>query len=265
MRVVALLAVLSLTIGCATTIRPGEVGVRQAFGKLAEEVQPPGLVLHPPLAVTYIRVPVRTQNLEVQVDLPSSEGLNVNASVSILYGVMPEKSSVLMEKVGPDFENQLVLPVFRSAAADVSAKYAAKDMHSGMRSAIEAEIAYRMNQILDERGLKVEAVLLKSIRLPAGLYAAIEEKLSAEQAAQRMTFVLQAEEQEAARRRIEAEGIRDAQRILQEGLSPEVLHWRSIEAFAEMADSPGTRVIITDGSGPFLINPEPPAPAGPAR
>jgi prohibitin 1 len=250
----ALLILLALA-GCAT-VRPGEVAVKRSFGKLAENVRGPGLVVYGPIGTSYVRVPVRTTNLEVTLDLPSQEGLNVRADVSILYRIEPERVPTLLEEIGEFYEVELVLPVFRSAAADVSARYNAKDMHSGERSGIEQAIRDRMNGVLEPRGVTVEKVLMKSIQLPPGLYRAVEEKLAAEQEAQRMKFVLDRERQEAERRRIEAQGIRDAQRILEEGLSPQILAWRSIEAFQELASSPNAKVIVTDGQAPFLLDPQ---------
>jgi regulator of protease activity HflC (stomatin/prohibitin superfamily) len=251
----SLLLALPLLTACATTIQPGEVAVRQSFGRLAETQRGPGLVVHSPVGVRFLRVPVQTRNVEVTLDLPSREGLNVRADVSILYHVEPARVPNLLETVGPDYERALILPVFRSAAADVSARSLAKDMHSGARATIEADVATRMHEVLHERGIAVENVLMKSISLPPGLYRAVEQKLEAEQDAQRMEFVLQHERMEAERRRIEAEGVRDAQRILSEGLSAEILSLRSIEAFQELSRSPNAKVIISDGRLPFLIDP----------
>ena len=128
-------------------------------------------------------------------------------------------------------------------------------MHTSKRALIENEIKNRMDELLEARGFDVEAVLLKTIQLPSGLAMAVESKLEAEQEAQRMEFVLQRERMEAQRRKVEAEGIRDAQKILQEGISPQIIQWQSIEAFKELANTPGSRVIITNGNAPFLIEP----------
>lgn len=253
-RIVLLAALLATTAAC-TTIRPGEVGVRRSFGKLAEKFRGPGLIVHSPIGVSFVRVPVRTVNVEVTLDLPSAEGLNVRAEVSILYSLEREKVPFLLEEVGITYQSSLVLPVFRSAAADISARYYAKDMHSGERSGIEEAIRGRMARVLAPRGIVVEQVLMKSIQLPPGLYTAVEAKLSAEQEAQRMKFVIQREELEADRRRIEATGIRDAQKILEDGLSQRIIEWRSIEAFQELSRSRNAKVIITDGRTPFLITP----------
>ena len=127
-------------------------------------------------------------------------------------------------------------------------------MHSGKRGQIEKEIQAHMVKILEKRGFVIEAVLLKSIRLPKGLYSAIEAKLQAEQQAQQMTFVLQREEKEAERKTIEAKGIRDAQLIIQEGINEKSIQWQSLEVLKEIATSPNAKLIITDGKTPVLIN-----------
>ena len=86
-----------------------------------------------------------------------------------------------------------------------------------------------MDSLILDRGFVIESVLMKSISLPSGLYEAIESKLEAEQIAQRMEFELQQEQLEAQRKKIEAQGVRDAQQILAEGLSEEIIKWRSLK------------------------------------
>ena len=152
------------------------------------------------------------------------------------------------------YERTLILSTFRSASADVCAKFYAKDMHSGKRAQIESEIKNQMVDVLDGRGFVIEAILLKSIKLPTGLYSAIEGKLEAEQQAQQMEFVLQRETKEAERKRIEAEGIRDAQNIIKEGITDANIEWRSLEVLRELSSSPNAKIIITDGKTPVLIN-----------
>jgi regulator of protease activity HflC (stomatin/prohibitin superfamily) len=131
----------------------------------------------------------------------------------------------------------------------------AKEMHTGRRADIEHEVKETMAKLLEPRGFTVEAVLLKSIQLPAGLTSAIQAKMEAEQQAQQMEFVLHRERQEAERKKVEAEGLRDAQKIISEGLNDFFIKWKSLEVFKELAKSPGSRVIITDGKTPLLIDP----------
>jgi regulator of protease activity HflC (stomatin/prohibitin superfamily) len=127
-------------------------------------------------------------------------------------------------------------------------------MHSGKRGEIEKEIKSQMSTLLDDRGFIIEAVLMKSITLPKGLYSAIESKLQAEQEAQQMKFILQREEKEAERKRIEAAGIRDAQLIIKEGITEGNIQWKSLEVLKEISMSPNAKLILTDGKTPVLIN-----------
>ena len=216
----------------------------------------PGTVLINPLTTKVVKVPIRTENIEVALNLPSKEGLNVYSEISILYNIEDGKAAEMIQEVGVDYENVLIFSVFRSAAADICAQFLAKDMHSGNRSVIEEQIKERMEEILVEQGFEFEAVLMKSINLPQGLYLEIEDKLEDEQDAQRMEFVLQKERQEAERHKIEAAGIRDAQMILGEGLTLWVIQRRSLDVLNNLSNSPNAKLIITDGKAPVLINPE---------
>ena len=248
------LIVISVIISSCAVVNPGEVGVKQQFGKIKGEVQNQGLVILNPLITELVKVPTRTVNKEVGLNLPSKEGLNVAAEISILYHVKQNKVIDIINEVGVNYERTLILSTFRSASADVCAKFYAKDMHSGKRSEIELEIKNQMMEVLAGRGFVIEAILLKSIRLPIGLYSAIEGKLEAEQQAQQMEFVLQRETKEAQRKRIEAEGIRDAQNIIKEGITDANIEWRSLEVLKELSSSPNAKIIITDGKTPVLIN-----------
>lgn len=242
-----------LVLSSCTVVRPGQVGVKQTLGKIKYEPLEPGVRTVMPFTQKVIKVPTNTVNIEQALSLPSKEGLTVGAEISILYHINGEQAPDVIENIGRVYEQEVIVPVFRSAAADVSSKFFAKDMHTGERDVIEERIRDRMRAQLDPRGIVIEAVLLKSIRLPDRLSVAISEKLEAEQDAQRMEFVLQKERQEAERKRVEAEGIRDAQRIISEGLTPLLIQREQIEAFRELATSPNAKVIVTDGQSPPMI------------
>ncbi len=248
------LALVTASSGCAI-VRAGEVGVKSRLGKLNTKIYAPGVVGLNPFTSRLIRVPTQTVNREVQLNLPSKEGLNVSAEISILYHIEAEKARDVLLDVGLDYEEVLILSVFRSSSADICARFFAKDMHSGKRAEIEAEILKAMASLLQPRGFVIEAVLLKSISLPPGLYTAIEDKLEAEQEAQRMEFILQRERQEAERKKIEAEGVRDAQKIISDGLTPELIQLRSLEVLQDLSSSPNAKLIITDGKAPVLVGP----------
>lgn len=247
---------LTFLLSSCTVIREGEVGVKRNLGKYRDNVYTSGLKGYVPIFTTIKKVSTQTNNIEVSITIPSKEGLSIKSEISILYSIMPNKVPTILRTIGEDFESNVILPVFRSAIADVTSRFFAKDMHSGERSTIEVAIKDQMMKNLEGRGILIEAVLMKSIQLPSSLARAIEAKLSAEQEAQRMEFVLQSERREAERKKIEAEGVRDAQLIIAEGLNPMILNFKSIEAFIELAKSSNAKVIITDGSLPMLVDSE---------
>jgi prohibitin 1 len=250
-----LLLIATLILTNCSVIRQGEVGVKRRLGKLNDNIIQPGAVGYNPFLTKIIKMPIRTMNMEINSNLPSREGLNVSAVISILYRIEPVKAPNIIETIGVGNETNVISSVFRSTAADVCSRFYAKDMHSAQRANIEREIAEQMVKILQPRGFDIEAVLLKNIQLPEGLARAVEEKLEAEQDAQRMEFLLQREKQEAERKLIEAQGIRDAQKVISEGLNRNIIEWQSIEAFRELAKSPNAKIILTDGKAPMLINP----------
>ncbi len=239
-------------------VRQDEVGVKRRFGRLIPKVLPAGLYIRNPLFTRVLRVPTRTLSMQIVLEaLPSKEGLSIGSEMAILYHVQPEKAIDILKSVGKIRNGeQIIMSVLRSASADVSSKFFAKDMHTSQREVIEKEIAAKMMSILGDRGFVIENVLLKSIKLPAGLSQAIEEKLQAEQEAQRMEFVLNQERKEADRKRIEAEGIRDSQKIISEGLTPLLIQYKSLEVMRQLSTSPNTKIIITNGKTPYLISPQ---------
>ncbi len=253
-----LFASFALLTSCAV-VKQGEVGVKRTLGKYSNTPYTEGLRIYNPFVSTIVKVPVQTQNLEVELVIPSKEGLNIRSEVSILYQLMQRQTPTLLREIGQNYERKIILPVFRSAVSDVSSRFLAKDMHTSERATIEVAIKDQMMKLLDGKGIEIEAVLLKSIQLPASLARAIEMKLEAEQQAERMRFVLDEEKREAERKRIQAEGVRDAQAIISEGLTPMLLQYKSIETFLELAKSPNAKVIISDGSTPLpmILDSEP--------
>jgi regulator of protease activity HflC (stomatin/prohibitin superfamily) len=233
-------------------IRPGEVGVKQKLGKLSDKSYMQGAVWYNPFVTKIIITNTQINNIELALSLPSKEGLSVVAQISILYRIDENSVPKVIKNIGLGYEN-IISNVFRSASADVCSKYFAKDMHSGMRAEIEESIKIKMGENLTDKGILVEAVLMKSIQLPAGLASSIEQKLQAEQDAMRMVFILQQEKLEAERKIIEATGVKDAQKILSEGLTDQIIKIRSIEAFIELSKSNNAKIIVTDGKVPYLI------------
>ena len=254
MRGKGLILVVILLYSCAV-IRPGQVGIKQKLGKFSDKVVKEGAVIFNPITSKVVKESTQTQNIKLLLNLPSKEGLSVNSEISILYRLEEDKVASILENLGDNYES-IVTSVFRSAASDVCAQFFAKDMHSGMRSEIESKILAKMKINLEKQanGIDLIAVLMKSIQLPRGLANSIERKLQAEQDAMRMEFVLNEERREAERKIISAKGEREAQIIISEGLTDQIIKIKAIEAFKQLSNSNNSKVIITDGKTPLIID-----------
>jgi regulator of protease activity HflC (stomatin/prohibitin superfamily) len=156
------LAVLLVGSSCVV-IRPGEAGVKQRLGKFDSNVRTEGNMTFNPFTTKVIKESIQTNNLELELNLPSKEGLSVDSEISILYRLEVNKVPDVLENIGPNYK-EVITSVFRSASADVCSQFFAKDMHSGKRADIEKSIQRRMGEILDPQGIVIEAVLLKSIQ-----------------------------------------------------------------------------------------------------
>lgn len=286
------LTVVALTItllSSCTTIQQGQVGVKRKKGIIDPVPILEGRTRVNPFNTVVFKIPTRTTNTKLTLPLPTKEGLTVQSEISIVYHLDPMSVPQLLKEVGGNYESQLILPVFRSAASDVAARFFAKDLHSGERSIIELEIESRMSETLSKRGIVIENVLLKSIELPEGLRRTIEAKLEAEQEAQRMQFVKQQQEADAERRIIEARGEQQvaileaegekralelraeaqanatllqaeadakANDLLQQSLTEEVLRLHAIEAVKNISTSPNSKLIVNPGGTPIWgLNP----------
>lgn len=272
-KIVLFTLIIAAAVQSCAVIRPGQVGVKSRFGKLNERVVSSGIMGYNPFTSSIIKVPTRTINRELTMNLPSKEGLTIQSDVSILYRIEPSKVITVIKEIGLNYD-QIITSVFRSSAADVCAQFYAKDMHSGERRLIETKITTLMNEYLVERGFIIEAVLLKSITMPPGLSKAIEQKLEAEQDALRMEFILDQQRKEAERLiiqaenkkntaiiqaeakakviEIEAQANKDANEKLNASLTRNILMMKQIEAMLELSRSDNAKTIFMDGKNPFM-------------
>lgn len=228
-------------------IPAGHVGVVDLFGKVAPRPLRAGLAVVNPLA-RVVLMSIKTQEMKEVMDVPSKEGLSVQIEVSALYHLVAEKAPMMYSQVGESYEGIVLEPQFRSVTRGVTASYEAKALYTSEREQLAALIAKDLEILVEPRGLFIEATPLRKLTLPPKLAAAIEEKLGAEQESQRMQFVLQKEQQEAERKRIEAGGIADFQHIVSQGISDQLLRWKGIEATLEISKSANAKVVVI-GSG----------------
>ena len=174
-----------------------------------------------------------------------------------MFRLDPSKAVEIYKSVGEDYVNVILVPEAASAVRGLTSESDAKALYSSGRNLIQDSVKAELTAKLSNRGIIIDDVLLKDLVLPSELTAAIEAKVKAEQNAAQMEFVLQKEQQEAKRKSIEAGGIADFQRIVSDGISPNLLKWKGIEATEKFADSKNAKIIImgNDANGlPVILN-----------
>jgi regulator of protease activity HflC (stomatin/prohibitin superfamily) len=257
--------VLGTLFSAIKVIEPGRVGVQTLFGKVQDNVLESGMhVINPLFDIT--NFDTRTQNYTMSavhtegqqqgddaIRVLSSDGLEVTIDISVLYKVNSSKAPYIYQNIGEDYIDKIVRPITRTAIRDNAVSYQAVELYSVKRQEFQNKTTQTIEQSFAKRGLELQQVLIRNIALPPSVKASIESKINAEQDAQKMQFVLQKERQEADRKRVEAQGIADYQKILSTGLSDKQLQYEAIKAQKEIALSPNSKVIIMGGKGNPII------------
>jgi prohibitin 1 len=240
--VVAIL-LLILLFSSTTSIPTGNVGVLTLFGRVTGDVLGEGIHLINPLKSVQ-KLSVQTQSVKESANVPSNEGLILALDTSLLFRLDRNKAAQVYQTVGDNYAEKIVEPTLRAAIRASTSSHTANALYTNARELVQQQIQDELTAQLSVRGVIVEAVLLRDVQLPAMLKGSIEAKQQAEQDALRMSFILQKEKQEAERKRIEAQGIADFQKIVAQGISPQLLEWKGIEATEKLALSNNTKVVV---------------------
>lgn len=250
---------------CIVQIGTGEVGVQILFGNVQNTTLASGLHFINPLMEVQ-KLDIKTQNYTMSavhnegakegddaIRVLTSDGLEVVMDLTVLYKVVPSAAPDILRSTGIDYTDKIVRPLTRTMIRDNAVYYDAVSLYSTKRQEFQNRIVSSMEADFKKRGLLLEQLLIRNITLPQSVRTSIEQKISAEQDAQKMQFVLQKEKQEAERKRVEAQGIADYQRIISESLTDRQLQYESIKAQLEVAKSPNTKVVIMGKAGAPLI------------
>jgi len=254
------LFLLGLSTSVFKMIDAGQVGVQSMFGKVSQTTLPSGLnVINPLMDVTLFDI--KTQNYTMSgvhdegdkngddaIRVLTSDGLEVIVDLTVLFKILPSEAPRILQEIGPNYLDKIVRPITRTKIRDNAVYYDAISLYSTKRDEFQSRIYNSIASDFKKRGLVLEQLLVRNITLPVSVKVTIESKINAEQDAQKMQFVLQKEKQEAERKRVEAQGIADYQRILSTGLSDKQLQYEMIKAQKEIATSPNTKVIIIGNS-----------------
>lgn len=261
------LIIIGALSACFIQINPGHVGVTSLFGKIDEEILNSGLNVINPLKNVY-EVDIRTQNYTMSgqhdesvnsgddaIRVLTADGLEVTIDLTVLYRLIPTDAPRLIKETGLDYRDKIVRPLARTKIRDNAVYYDAVSLYSNKRDEFQDRIFKSIEEDFKKRGIVLEQLLVRSITLPQSVKQSIESKINAEQEAQKMQFILQKERQEAERKRVEAQGIADYQRIISSTLSDKQLQYETIKANLELAKSSNSKVIIMGGkSAPFIID-----------
>jgi regulator of protease activity HflC (stomatin/prohibitin superfamily) len=252
---------MGILFSCFVQIDAGHVGVKSIFGKVQNDVFRSGLNFKNPL-VEVREMDIRTQTYTMSgiqdeghrtgddaIRVLTADGLEVTIDLSVLYRLVPEASPKLIREIGINYEDKIVRPITRTRIRDNAVYYEAVSLFSNKRDEFQNRIFKTIDDDFRKRGLLLENLLVRNITLPGPVKAAIERKIEAEQEAQKMQFVLQKEKQEAERKRVEAQGISDYQRIISESLSERQLQYEQIKAFKELAGSQNSKIIVLPNKG----------------
>lgn len=253
-----IIAILLIIFGAKTfiTIRSGEKGVIYspfAGGVQKDKVYDQGLKVIMPWN-TMFKYNVREQQIEEAMDVLSSNGLNISVDVSIRFHPDYTKVGYLHDQFGKNYIQELVKPEIRSVVREIIGRYTPEELYSTKREEVQKSIFDEAARVLGENYIEVDALLMRSVKLPERIKEAISKKLEQEQIALQYEFRLETERKEADRKRIEAEGINDFQKIVTKGISDKLLKWKGIEATEKLAESPNSKVIVIgNGEGDLPI------------
>lgn len=241
-------------------IDPGEIGVITTFGSVSSTPIGNGLHFVSPISGVEI-MDARTQaytmssvgkdgdsNQEDAISAQASDGLMMDIELTVQYRILPSDAPTIFQELGHDYVTKVVRPEVRSAIRDQATRFISSDMYNEKRTEFERQIFETLVKGFKTRGLICEKVLLRNVQPPKEVLYAINEKIQADQAAQKMEFVLAKERQEAERKRIEAQGIADFQKIVSQGITEQMLRWKGIEATLELAKSPNAKSVIMGAS-----------------
>jgi len=262
--VVILIGVLSSAF---KQIDAGKVGVKSLFGNVQPDVLESGLHMVNPLVDITI-FDAQTQNYTMSaihdegdkegddaIRVLSNDGLEVVIDLTVLYRVLPNDAPKILKSIGENYTDKIVRPITRTRIRDNAVYYDAVALYSSKRAEFQQRIFKSIEADFKSRGLVLEQLLIRNINLPASVKTTIESKINAEQEAQKMQFVLQKEKQEAERKRVEAQGIADYQRIISTGLTDKQLQYEQIKAQKEIATSANAKIIFMGkGSAPVILS-----------
>ena len=272
--------------GCAI-VRPGEVGVDVHFGKVKPGVMKPG----PHHFMGFIgrkieRFDTRIINYSRELNFHTQEGIEVTSEITILYHIIPDSVIRIYQDFGAGYQETVIednlITILRQTGLDFRATQLITE-----RNTIEKTVKEKMNAVIGKYGFAMDLVMLKEVDLPQAVVETIEAQLNAEEIAKRtkienetkrnlldfelekqrkeketaivtermqIDFNIEKQKKESERLLIEAEAIKKQQAIINSTLNDLLIKYKSLEITRDLVNSKNSKIIVTDGKSPVIVN-----------
>ena len=226
----------------------GHVGVLSVFGNVdTDKHLVEGFNIKNPLA-SVAKMSIRTQEMSMTgadgITALANDGLNITVDVTVRFRLNPDHAPEMFQGVGMRWVNIILGPSLRTAVRDAASLYTSQAIYADDREAFCEMVSLNLDEELGNYAIIIDRVQIRSIQLPSAIREAIDEKLEAEQEMERMEHVLSIESKTAEQRRIEAQGIADANEIINRTLTPEYLQWYYINTMSNLAGSNNTTWVL---------------------
>lgn len=278
-------AVITLLSSCAV-IRPGEVALKVKFGKIKPDILKPGIHSTGLIGTKVERFDTRVIEYSKKLGFHSREGIEVTSELTLLYHLVPDSVISIYQKFNGYYQNTLIVNNLITALRQEGLNHNAIELIT-QRAEIENSIKEKLITTIGKYGFTVDLILIKEIDLPTEVTKTIQSKLTAEQVSKKteidlqiqrknldyqiekekkeaeleiakqqiaLDFVIAKQKKESERLLIESEAIKKSQDILNSSLTDRLIKFKALDITKELVKSPNTKIIITDGKSPVILN-----------
>lgn len=250
------LFVVIMSFSTFITLQPGEKGVifKPWTGGLDKEhILNEGVHIIAPWN-NIIKFNVREQVIDFNkenpqygvLDVIDKNGLKIFVEVTVRYSPQYDKIGYIYEKFGgaEEYKTKLIIPEVRSTVRQIMGQYDAEEIYSTKRLEIEQKIIDETKSILSKNYIDMKALLIRSITIPDNLIKAIEEKLTKQQEAIAYDYIIDKKKKIKLGKIIDAQGIAEYNRIVNESMTEKVLTYEGIQATLELAKSENAKIVV---------------------
>jgi regulator of protease activity HflC (stomatin/prohibitin superfamily) len=195
----------------------------------------------------------RVQVVETDFTTLTNKGLPIELKLTIRFHPEYDTIGLLDQHVGKDYVGKIVKPTVESVLRRYIGREEPESIYTNKEGVLSSIISRAIAET-SEQYVSIDDVIIRQVTLPEALRDAISTKLTYQQQSEAYEFRLAAETKEAERKKIEASGIAQAQKVIRENLTPELLRYEAIRVEGEVAKSPNSKLMIMNGADSRQIN-----------